>query len=131
MKKTLLILAIVTLTLLVLVGGVFAQKKPDIAGTWVGYAIVGDGSRVDFNVVIEKGAAGYTGKLGDTAGMIPESPLKNIVFKDKKLTFEFDLAQGMESQLIKIELTLEGEVLKGAWFDPEGSSDIVELTLKK
>ena len=131
MKKTLLILAIVTLTLLVLVGGVFAQKKPDIAGSWTGYAIVGDGSRVDITVVIEKGAAGYTGKLSDTTGMVPESPLKNIVFKDKKLTFEFDLAQGMESRLIKIELTLENEVLKGAWFDPEGNSNTVELTLKK
>jgi len=33
--------------------------------------------------------------------------------------------------LIKIELTLDGETLKGAWLDPEGNSDIIELTLKK
>jgi hypothetical protein len=131
MKKTLLILALVTLALVALLGGVFAQKKPDIVGTWVGYAIVGDGSRVDITAVIEKNAAGYTGKLSDTAGMVPESPLKNMVFKEKKLTFEFDLAQGAESTLIKIELTLENEVLKGAWFDPEGNTDLVELTLKK
>ncbi|HUT08703.1 MAG TPA: hypothetical protein VMY15_07645, partial [Candidatus Latescibacteria bacterium] len=64
-------------------------------------------------------------------GMIPESPLKNIVFKDNKLTFEFDLAEGMDSQLIKIDLTLENETLKGAWFDPEGNSNMIELTLKK
>ncbi len=131
MKKTLLILAIVMLTLLVLVGGGFAQKKPDVVGTWVGYAIVGDGSRVDFTVVVEKGQTGYTGKLFDTTGMIPESPLKNMVFKDNKLTFEFDMAEGMDSQLIKIDLTLENETLKGAWFDPEGNSDLIELTLKK
>ncbi|HUT08690.1 MAG TPA: hypothetical protein VMY15_07580, partial [Candidatus Latescibacteria bacterium] len=113
MKKTLPILLALTLTLLVLVSVGFAQKKPDVVGTWVGYAIVGDGSRVDFTVVIEKGQAGYEGKLFDTTGMIPESPLKNIVFKDNKLTFEFDLAEGMDSQLIKIDLTLENETLKG------------------
>jgi len=33
--------------------------------------------------------------------------------------------------LIKIELTLDIETLKGAWFDPEGNSDLIELTLKK
>ena len=131
MKKTLLIPAVAMMALLVLSGGVFAQKKPDVIGTWVGYAIVGDGSRVDFTVVIEKGQAGLTGKLFDMTGMIPESPLKNIVFKDNKLTFEFDLAEGMDSQLIKIDLTLENETLKGAWFDPEGNSNMIELTLKK
>lgn len=131
MKKTLFVLAVVALALFVLAAGAFAQKKPDIVGTWVGYAIVGDGSRVDITVVVEKGGAGYTGKLSDTAGMIPESPLRNIEFKDKKLTFDFDFAQGMDSVLIRLDLTLENETLKGAWFDPDGNSDLVELTLKK
>jgi hypothetical protein len=128
-KKTLLIVVIVTLALLVLAIGGFAQKKPDVAGTWAGYAIVGDGSRVDITVVVEKGAAGYTGKISDSTGMVPETPLKNIVFKDGKLTFEFDMVT--ESILIKIELTLENETLKGAWFDPDGNTDLIELTLKK
>jgi hypothetical protein len=131
MKKTLLILAFAALALILLVGGVFAQKKPDVIGTWIGYALEGEGNRIDITVVIEKGAAGYTGKLSDATGMVPESPLKEIVFKDNKLTFEFDLAMGAESMLIKIELTLDIETLKGAWFDPEGNSDLIELTLKK
>ncbi len=131
MKKTLLILVATALALLILGAGLFAQKKPDVIGTWIGYAVVGDGSRVDITLVIDKGEAGYTGKLSDTTGMVPELPLKEIVFKDGKLTFEIDLAQGMESQLIKIELTLENETLNGAWFDPEGNSDVIELTLKK
>jgi hypothetical protein len=131
MKKTLLILVAIALALILLVGGVFAQKKPDVVGTWIGYAIVGDGSRVDITVVIDKGEAGYTGKISDSTGMVPESPLKNIVFKDGKLGFEFDMAQGAEATLIKIELTLDSETLKGAWFDPEGNSDLIELTLKK
>jgi hypothetical protein len=129
MKKALLILAIATLTLLVLVGGGFAQKKPDVVGTWAGYAIVGDGSRVDITVVVEKGTTGYTGNISDATGMVPETALKNIVFKDSKLSFEFEMAS--ESLLIKIELTLENETLKGAWFDPEGNTDLIELTLKK
>jgi hypothetical protein len=33
--------------------------------------------------------------------------------------------------LIKIELSLENETLKGFWFNLEGSSDVVELALKK
>jgi len=130
MKKTLFILAITALALLVLVGGVLAQKKPDVVGTWTGYGMV-EGNRIDLTVVIEKAPGGYAGKVSDATGMIPETPLKNIVFKDAKLTCEFDFAQGMESMLIKLELTLDKEVLKGAWFNPEGESDIVELTLKK
>jgi hypothetical protein len=128
-KKTLLIVVIVTLALLALAIGGFAQKKPDVAGTWAGYAIVGDGGRVDITVVVEKGATGYTGKISDATGMVPETPLKNIVFKEGKLSFEFDMVT--ESILIKIELTLENETLKGAWFDPDGNTDVIELTLKK
>jgi hypothetical protein len=131
MKKILLILVIVTLTLLVLNGGGFAQKKPDVLGTWAGYAIVGDGSRVDITVVIEKGAAGYTGKISDATGAVPETQLKNIVFKDQKLAFEFEMSEGMEPMLIKIDLALENEVLKGNWLDPEGNTGLIELTLKK
>ena len=131
MKRTLIACACVVTALAVLAGGAVAQKKPDIVGTWLGYALTGDGSRVELTVVFEKGEAGYTGKMTEATGMLPESPLRQIVFKDGKLTFEFDLVMGVESQLIKIEMTLENDVLKGAWFDAEGSSDIVELTLKK
>ena len=131
MKRTLSSLACVVLALAVLAGGALAQKKPDIVGTWLGYAITGDGSRLEFTVVFEKGEAGYAGKMTEPTGMIPETALRQIVFKDGKLTFEFDLVMGLESQVIKIELTLENDVLKGAWFDAGGSSDVVELTLKK
>ncbi|MCX6568648.1 MAG: hypothetical protein NT147_06320 [Candidatus Aminicenantes bacterium] len=131
MKKSLLMLVIMTLALLILVDAGFAQTKPTVLGTWIGFAVVGDGNRVDITLVIEKGAAEYTGKISDSTGTVPETSLKNIVFKDNKLTFEFDMTEGTESMLIKIDLTLENETLKGAWFDPDGNSDIVELTLKK
>ncbi len=131
MKRTLIACACVVTGLAVLAGGALAQKKPDIVGTWLGYALTGDGSRVELTVVFDKGEAGYAGKMTEATGMIPETVLRQIVFKDGKLSFEFDLVMGVEPQLIKIELTLENDVLKGAWFDAEGSSDIVELTLKK
>jgi hypothetical protein len=57
--------------------------------------------------------------------------MREIVFKDNKFTCLFDLAQGTETLLIKIELTLEAETLKGFWSDDEGSSGTIELKLKK
>jgi len=131
MKRTLIAGVCLVAALALLAGVAPAQKKPDIAGTWLGYALTGDGSRVELTVVFDKGEAGYTGKMTEATGMLPESALRQIVLKDGKVTFEFDLVMGVESQLIKIEMTLENDVLKGFWFDAEGNSDIVELTLKK
>lgn len=131
MNRAFIACACVVMALAVLAGGAPAQKKPDIVGTWVGYAITGDGSRVEITAVFDKGEAGYAGKMTEATGMLPEMTFRQIVFKDGKLSFEFDLSMGVESQVIKIELTLENDVLKGAWFDAEGNSDVVELTLKK
>ena len=133
MKKSLKIPLVALAALCVLAGPASPQapKKADIVGTWVGTAVVGDGSRIDITTVIEKAATGYSGKLSDASGQVPESPLREIVFKDNKLTFDFDLAQGTGTVVIKIELTLEAETLKGFWFDPDGNSGEIELALKK
>jgi hypothetical protein len=107
-------------------------KKADVVGTWTGPAVVSDdGNTVDIIVVIDKAEGGYSGKLSDTSGLVPESPLRKIEFKDNKLSFEFDLAQGMDTTLIKIELALEADTLKGAWSDPDGNTGAISLTLKK
>jgi hypothetical protein len=129
MRKSLAALAC-ALLLAVLAGAAPAQKTPDIVGTWTGFANSPD-MRFDLTVVFAKGEAGYTGKMSDASGTIVDTPLRDIVFKDGKVTFEFDLNMGVESILIKIELTLENETLKGFWYDLEGSSDVVELALKK
>jgi len=133
MKKSLLVPIVVLAALCVLAGSAAAQaqKKPAVVGTWFGTAVVGDGSQVEITVVIDKTETGYTGKLSDTSGMVPESQLREIVFKDNKLTFEFDLVQGTGTMLIKIELVLENETLKGVWFDPDGNSGAISLALKK
>jgi hypothetical protein len=122
------------IALAVLAGTALAQapKKPGILGTWVGPAVVDNGgSEVEITVVIDKTDAGYAGKLSDATGMVPETQLREIVFKDNKLTFDFDLNQSAGAVLIKIELLLEGETLKGAWTDPDGNSGAISLTLKK
>jgi hypothetical protein len=122
------------IALAVLAGTTFAQapKKADIVGAWVGTAMGGDGvTPLEITAVIEKTATGYAGKLSDVTGMVPESPLREIVFKDNKLTFDFDLVQGAETILIKIELVLENDTLKGFWADPEGNSGAISLALKK
>jgi hypothetical protein len=133
MNKSLTVPIIALAAICVLAGTVFPQapKKADIVGTWVGTAVDNNGSQLEITAVIEKTAAGYSGKLSDTAGMVPESAMREIVFKDNKLTFDFDLAQGTETLLIKIELTLEAETLKGVWSDPDGNSGQIELALKK
>ena len=130
MKRTVAALACAVVALSVLSAGAVAQNKPDIVGTWLGYANSPD-MRFDLTVIFAKGQTGYTGKMSDATGMLAEIPLREIVFKDGKVAFEFDLVMGVEAMLIKIELTLENDALKGFWYDVNGSSDVVELTLQK
>lgn len=131
MKKAVLILICLTVALLMVVGAAFAQKAVDLSGTWTGYAIVGDGSRLDFNLALEKGEEGYTGKITDDAQMMPEMLIKEATFEDNTLSFVFDFTDGYEVTQIKIHLTYENDTLKGYWTDPDGSQDIVELERKK
>ena len=104
--------------------------KPDILGTWTGYAVA-PGMRFELTAVFGRTEAGYSGVLSDANGMIAETPLREIAFKDGRVTCAFDLDMGGDVMFIKLEMVLEGEVLKGNWFDAEGNSDVIELTLKK
>jgi hypothetical protein len=134
MRRSIHLPVIVLAALALLAGPALAQapKKADVVGTWLGTAVVDDSGTVfDITVVIDKAEGGYAGKLFDATGMVPESPLRKIEFKDAKLAFEFDLVQGMDSTLIRIELVLEAETLKGAWYDPDGNSGAISLALKK
>jgi hypothetical protein len=132
MKRTPLVTVLTVLALAALALTLSAQtaKKPDILGTWTGFAMA-DGARLDITVVFAKSETGYTGKLSDASGMVPESPLREIAFKDGKLACEFDLDMGGTAVLIRFDLTLENDVLKGIWLDPDGNSDTIELTLQK
>lgn len=124
------VLSVLALAALALTLSAQTAKKPDIVGTWTGFAMA-DGARLDITVVFAKSETGYTGKLSDASGMVPESPLREIVFKDGKLACEFDLDMGGNVVLIRFDLALENDVLKGLWLDPDGNSDTIELTLQK
>ena len=134
MKRSLFAAFVLMAGLCALAGTAFPQapKKAGVVGTWIGPATVNDqGTGFDITVVLAKVETGYAGTLSDASGAIPESPLREIVFKDSKLTCLFDLPDTMEAVLISIELTLENETLKGTWSGSDGSSGTIELTLKK
>lgn len=126
------IAVLAALTLLAFGALAQAPKKPDVVGTWRGTAVVSDdGTQLEITLVIGRSEAGYTGKISDTSGFVPETELHQIAFKDNKLTFELDLAQPTGTTLIKIELLLDQETLKGLWSNPDGESGAIELTLQK
>lgn len=133
MRKTSFTLIAAALVLAAAMTPAFGQKPPkvDLSGKWNGYAILGDGNRADFNLILEKAADTYTGKINDDAGMMPEMQIKNVAFKDQLLAFEIDFPEGLETRLIKIELKFEADSLKGSWVDPDGNSNIIELGRKK
>ena len=133
MRRTSIILCGAALLLLAALSPAQQAGKPkvDLTGTWAGYTILGNGSRADFSLILAKAETTYTGKITDETGQIPEMEIKNVVFKDPDLTFEVDLPNGPETQLIKISLKLEAEALKGSWLDDEGNSNVIELVRKK
>lgn len=132
MRKSLPVIALAALAVLAGVGFAQVQKTPDILGRWTGTAVVGDdGTQWEIAIVIGKTDAGYTAKISDTNGMVPETELRAVTFKENKFACEFDLDTGAGPTLIKIELTLENETLKGLWSEPEGGSGAIELTLQK
>jgi len=120
---------LIILTVLAGTGLAQAPQKPDVVGTWVGTAL-SDDTLLEVALVIDKTNEAYSGKFSEATGMVVASPLREIVFKDGKLTFEFDLSQPLTA-LIKFELLLDNGTLKGVWFDPDGNSGAVELAPKK
>lgn len=131
MKKALWTLLVLTVALLALIGEAFAQDKPGVVGMWTGHTFLGDGSRAEFILTVDKGSEGLTAKITDEAGMIPEIICRDVTFADSKLIFDIDFPQGMDVVLIKVSLLLEGDTLKGSWVDPDGSTDVIELARRK
>ena len=137
LNRKLITLACAVLVLAVagapLVAQVPKQEKPkaDPIGTWTGFTLIGDGSRAELTMVVEKGESGYTGKITGDPGMVPEMALKNAALKDATFTFDVELPQDVGTMIIHIELKLEGDTFKGQWTDANGESNIIELEKKK
>jgi hypothetical protein len=131
MKKSLWIILCLTIALFVVIGSVFAQSKAGIVGTWAGHTFVGDGTRAEFILIVDKGSEGLTARITSETGMVPDMTCRNVAFAENKLTFDIDFPEGMDVVLISIGLTLEGDTLKGSWANPNGETDIIELARKK
>ena len=133
MRKSLFVLVVALAAPLVLTGAARAQApaKPAIVGTWTGTAVGGGGELLEITLVLAESEAGLSGKISDASGFVPETELRQIVLKENKLTFEMVLDNGSSPLLIKIELAVEAGTMKGDWFDPDGNTGSIELTLKK
>lgn len=132
-------LPVILLAAVLVLGGIaptaLAQtaKKPkvDLSGTWVGFAIIENGTqKEDVTLVLEKKEGGYAGKVTSASGLVDNTDIRNAVFKDGKFTCDFDLS-GLDGQVISLELVVEGDTMKGTWVDAGGNSDKVELERKK
>ena len=54
MKRASLSLMALTAVLFALAGAVPAQVQPGIVGTWAGHTFIGDGSRAEFTLIVDK-----------------------------------------------------------------------------
>lgn len=108
-----------------------AQVQPGIVGAWTGHTFVGDGSRAEFTLVVDKGAEGLTARITSETGDVPDMACRNVAFADHKLTFDLDFPEGMDVILIRISLTLEGDTLKGDWANPQGETNTIDLVRKR
>ncbi len=108
-----------------------AKPKVDLSGTWVGFAVIENGNTNEgVTLVLENKDGGYADKLTSVSGLAYDSEIRKAVFKDGKLTFEFDLAGG-QGEVIFLELGVEGDAMKGTWADASGNGGKVELGRKK
>jgi hypothetical protein len=104
--------------------------KPTPVGTWAGTA-ENQGNYDDITVTIEKKGDGYTGRVKDGMGMFADVEIKNFVWKDDKVTFEFPGSiNGMDFNL-KVDLVLTEKTLNGTWtMIEDGSGGGVQLNRK-
>lgn len=122
------LLAILALSLVSLAQTPPAKLSP--VGTWIGTA-ENQGNFDDITIIIEKKDDGFTGKINDVMGMFVNVEIKNLSWKDDKVSFEFPGAIGGTAFNLKADLVLTEKTLKGTWtMIEDGSSGALDLTRK-
>jgi hypothetical protein len=122
-----ILIAAAFLGVLILTG--YAQKAPDLSGTWIGKTEVPDIGTDEVTLVLKKVDQGYGGTIADNQGVIAaNTEIKDVAIDGDKLSFIFNLADG---NLITIKLTVAGDKMTGQWEHPEGSTGAIELVRKK
>lgn len=99
----------------------------DLTGEWIGFVIMGDGTRSAIHMSLVKGEDGYTGAIRGLGSPIQLIELRNIVFEKNRLTCELDFTGERGIELITIDLSHWDGRLEGSYTDPTGHSDKVAL----
>jgi hypothetical protein len=130
MKKTASALALFTF-LLVLSCGLSFSQQADLSGTWVGSTEVPDAVELDkLTMVLKKEEGKYSGTITDSLGMLQDTEIEDVEFKDNTLTFTFQADTGEEYVTVSTSLTVKGDKMSGYW-ETEGDSASIELERKK
>jgi hypothetical protein len=131
MKKSSSIFVFLVFLLALFAGTPFCQQV-DLSGKWVGQTEVPNAAEPDkLTVVLEKKEGGYKGKISDSMGMLQDTELEDLEFKDNKLTCNFLVNTGESNLKVNMTLTVEGDKMKGNWEAEDGSSGSVELEREK
>ena len=113
---------------------VSAQKAAqiDLTGTWTGAAVINGGaSKEEFTFVLERKDATYSGKFTTATGLATDAEIRNVVFKDGKLSFDFDLNGTPGSDVVTIEVTVVSDTMTGTWSSSSGEGDAIEAKKQK
>jgi hypothetical protein len=100
-----------------------ASPDPDLTGTWTGYGIQGNGSRIDLVLELTHNGDAYTGILRTAGGSATPMPLRNVKLADGSLTFDLDFPGARGPELIRVRLRYQDGALTGSYTDSTGDSD--------
>jgi hypothetical protein len=108
------------------------SQQVDLSGTWEGTAEVPNAVEPDkITLILEKKDGQYAGTISDSMGMIQNAELKDVEFKDNKLSFGFTVFTGQEYMPVKMTVTVEQNKMSGNWSTEDGGAGRVELERKK
>jgi len=126
-KAKWILIAATFLGVLVLTG--YAQKAPDLSGTWIGKTEVPNVGTDEVTLVLKKVDKSYGGTIIDNQGVIAaNTEIKDVTIIGDKVSFTFNLADG---NLITIKLIVTTDKMNGQWEHPEGSIGTIEFVRKK
>ncbi len=131
MKKTSSALTLFAFLLVFSFGMSFSQQA-ELSGTWVGSTEVPDAPEPDkLSLVLKKEEGKYSGTITDSMGMLQDTEIEDVEFKDNTLTFTFQVDTGEEYITVHASLTVKGDKLIGHWETADGNSASIEMERQK
>ena len=113
----------VVLFTLILAAPVFSGSI-NLTGTWEGPTEV-DGNSIDTSLVLKKEGDIYVGSI-TVAEFADNEEIRDVEFKDNKLSFSFTVYNGDEYLGVKINFSVSENSMTGEWESEDGNSgDII------